>query len=110
MHQTFRTTAGILSAASFALSMMVLCAAPTRARAQSVGITISLDADTVEIIRAWRRQQGLDPPDMQADERFRALARRRQTARSRAVAAAAPAETPEDASDVPDQPAPRARP
>lgn len=110
MHQAFRTTAGILSAAAFALSMTVLCTAPTRARAQSVAVTITLDADTVEIIRAWRRQQGLDPPDAQADERF--LARRRLIARSRsgAVLNASAKVAPEDASDEPDQSAPRARP
>lgn len=49
-----------------------------RAEAPQAGtaLHITLDADAVEIIRAWRRQQGLDPPDRSADERVAALLRR----------------------------------
>lgn len=49
-----------------------------RAEAPQAGtaLHITLDADAVEIIRAWRRQQGLDPPDRSADERVAALLQR----------------------------------
>jgi hypothetical protein len=109
MHQTFRMTARTLSAAVVALSMTVLCVMPTRARAQSVGITITIDADTVEILRAWRRQQGIDPPDAQADERFAEWVRRRQAARSGA-AMIDPAIAPASAAATSVQLAPRPSP
>lgn len=103
MYQPLRTTVGILSAAALVVSVTVLCAAPMRTSAQSVEISITVDADSVEIIRAWRRQQGLDPPDAQADERVVELLRRWQAERNKA-AVAAPAE---DAGDTRVQPAPR---
>jgi hypothetical protein len=88
MHQTFRTPTGTLCAAMVALSMTVLCAAPMRAGAQSVAVTITLDADTVEILRAWRRQQGLDPPDAHADARVARLLQRVRAGQRPAVAVA----------------------
>jgi hypothetical protein len=78
MRRVLQTTTKILSTA--ALSMTVLGAAPTRASAQSVAVKITLDADSIELLRAWRRQHGLDPPDAQADERVAALLRHRQAA------------------------------
>lgn len=44
--------------------------------AAGTALTITLDADAVEIVRAARRQRGLDPPDAAADERVAALLQR----------------------------------
>jgi hypothetical protein len=110
MQQTFGITARTLSAAAAALSMAVLCTVPMRAGAQSVALTITVDADTVEILRAWRRQQGLDPPDAQADERFAEWVRRRHAARSGAAVAAPPVIAPRAARDAPAQRPPRPSP
>jgi len=45
------------------------------ASAQSVGVTlrIHMDADSVEIIKSWRRAQGLDPADVAADRHVRQI-------------------------------------
>lgn len=52
-------------------------------------IQITLDAEAVEIIRAARRQRGIDPPDAAADVRVAELLRR--VASSAAPAASMPA-------------------
>ncbi len=46
------------------------------AQAAAASLRITLDADAVEIVRAWRRSHGLDPPDAQADARVAALLQR----------------------------------
>lgn len=43
-------------------------------------LQITLDADAVAIVRAWRRQQGLDPPDPAADRYVAALLARAASA------------------------------
>jgi hypothetical protein len=59
---------------------------PQRAQAQGVGVSLHLDAESVELIRAWRRAQGLDPPDPAADARLAEwLAARRAAARPQPV-------------------------
>lgn len=68
------------AAMRLALAVLTASAAGNVACAQApqagTALHITLDADAVEIIRAWRRQQGLDPPDAAADERAAALLRR----------------------------------
>lgn len=44
--------------------------------AADVGVSIRLDSDWVELIRAQRRAQGIDEPDAQADARVAALLQR----------------------------------
>jgi hypothetical protein len=66
----------------------------TGAVAQSGNVTlrISLDQDSAEVIKYWRRAQGIDPPDAAADERVRHIGER-----SRALRSARLPETPEAA-------------
>ena len=70
---------------------LLLCAAlllpaVSPPRAQGVGVTlrITLSADSEEILHAWRRAQGLEPPDPAADERVRQAAMRRAAERAEA--------------------------
>lgn len=75
------------------LPILLLAAASVpadRAAAQTAttGLRITLDAEAVEIVRAWRRSQGLDAPDAQADARVAALLQRMH-----AVASHGPPET-----------------
>ncbi|ODU33788.1 MAG: hypothetical protein BGP24_00130 [Lysobacterales bacterium 69-70] len=63
------------------LPILLLAAASApadRAAAQSAtaSLRITLDAEAVEIVRAWRRNRGLDAPDPQADARVAALLQR----------------------------------
>jgi hypothetical protein len=51
-------------------------AACAQTAAAGTALTITLDADAVEIVRASRRQRGLDPPDAAADKRVAALLQR----------------------------------
>ncbi|GMV31501.1 MAG: hypothetical protein AMXMBFR59_36260 [Rhodanobacteraceae bacterium] len=77
--------------------VLAVSAVGTVARAEApqagTALHITLDADAVEIIRAWRRQHGLDPPDRSADERVAALLQRLavEPAATSGTAAATPA-------------------
>lgn len=55
-------------------------------RAADVGISIRLDSDWVELIRAQRRAQGIDAPDPHADVRVAALLQRVEQQRARTAA------------------------
>lgn len=69
-----------LSAISFVFAVVLVCLLPCPAFAQqagSVSLGLHLDADSAELIRAWRRQQGLDPPDPAADRRVADILQRR---------------------------------
>lgn len=67
-----------LHLATFLLASCSLVGMPIAARAQQGGVSIgiTLDGDSVEVIRAWRRAKGLDPPDPEADRRFAELVKR----------------------------------
>lgn len=59
-----------------------------------VQISLHLDAGSVELMRALRRAQGVDAPDLEADRRVAALLWRRQVAKRQSLqspTAAAPA-------------------
>lgn len=62
----------IVSVVVAATAADAVCAQSPQA---SVALRITLDADAVEIIRAARRQQGIDPPDAAADARVAELLR-----------------------------------
>ncbi|UXI67315.1 hypothetical protein [Tahibacter amnicola] len=68
---------------------------PIQAQTTKVGIHIQVDEDAAEVIRAWRRANGLDPPDAVADARVReilaARTAKRVEAERRAMAIAASA-------------------
>jgi len=100
MRRTLQTTARILSVAAALLAATLLCAMSTRADAQSVALKITIDADSIELLRAWRRQHGLDPPDAQADERVAALMRQRYAAQASNAAVTHRAHAVESASDA----------
>lgn len=53
------------------------------AQAAATSLRVTLDAEAVEIVRAWRRSRGLDAPDAQADARVAALVQRLQSVASR---------------------------
>lgn len=53
------------------------------AQAAAASLRITLDAEAVEIVRAWRRSRGLDAPDAQADARVAALVQRLRSVASR---------------------------
>lgn len=75
-------------AAAAALGGLALLA--NVAQAQGVGVRIHMDAESAELIRAWRRAQGLDPPDPAADAQ---LAERLRQRRGATPPAAAPQST-----------------
>lgn len=54
----------------------VCSAACAQSPQAGTALQITLDAEAVEIIRAARRQQGIDPPDAAADARVAALLQR----------------------------------
>ncbi|WP_133819822.1 hypothetical protein [Tahibacter aquaticus] len=54
-------------------------------RAADVAISLRLDADWVELIRAQRRAQGIDAPDAAADARFAAWLQRAQQQNGKAA-------------------------
>jgi hypothetical protein len=79
-------------------AMLAACAlfaftAPASAQSGNVGVSITVDQDSVEIIKAWRRQQGIDPPNAAADRRVSQIlqARRAAQAESQRMALAASA-------------------
>lgn len=76
-----RIVAAVVTAAT---AVDAACAQSPQA---GTSLRITLDADAVEIIRAARRQQGIDPPDAAADARVAELLR----ADSRQAANAVPA-------------------
>ena len=47
-----------------------------RAQQAQVGVSITLNGDSGEIIGAWRRAKGIDPPDARADRRYAELVER----------------------------------
>lgn len=53
------------------------------AQAAATSLRVTLDAEAVEIVRAWRRSRGLEAPDAQADARVAALVQRLQSVASR---------------------------
>lgn len=62
------------------LAVSVADVALAQAPPQGTALRITLDADAVEIVRAMRRRDGLDPPDAAADARVaRWLQRQRAT-------------------------------
>jgi hypothetical protein len=63
------------------VAILVLASA-LAAQAGGTAIAIRVDAEDVELIRAWRRAQGLDPPDADADRRVEALLERRRAPRA----------------------------
>ncbi|WP_313920488.1 hypothetical protein [Tahibacter sp.] len=67
-----------LHLATFLLAACSLVGMPMAARAQQGGVRvgITLNGESVEVIRAWRRAKGLDPPDAEADRRFAELVMR----------------------------------
>ncbi|HVJ61168.1 MAG TPA: hypothetical protein VM555_00430 [Tahibacter sp.] len=77
-HRHMGTTARrILARARHCLLIVAAAFVSTGAVAQSGNVTlrINLDGDSVEIIKSWRRAQGIDPPDAAADERVRRMLR-----------------------------------
>lgn len=81
----------VLGTAMLAVSSGMLGLLPGAAAAQggSVHISIAIDEESAELIRAWRRRNGLDPPDLEADLRVAALLQRRAAA-ARAAGEAPP--------------------
>lgn len=67
-----------LHLAAFLLAACILIGTPVAARAQQGGVRvgITLNGESVEVIRAWRRAKGMDPPDAEADRRFAELVKR----------------------------------
>jgi hypothetical protein len=66
--------AGMLKTLLLGLALAVSLAAPaSRSEAADVAVAIRIDADLVEVIRGYRRAQGLDPPDAEADLRLAAV-------------------------------------
>jgi len=88
----------IIAAVAIATAAVGLACAQTPQAGTALRIT--LDADAVEIIRAARRQQGIDPPDAAADARVAELLR----VASRRVGAAVPAPTAASASVASEKP------
>lgn len=68
-----QTPAARFVRARLMLCALVLAALPSLAPAQQVGVRINirLNAESVEVLRAWRRANHLDPPDAAADARLR---------------------------------------
>jgi len=65
-----------LRTAAFVLALAVILAIPGPApgvvpvaTAAGTGVSAQVDAGTVELVMAWRRARGLDPPDAEADRR-----------------------------------------
>ncbi|HSX60157.1 MAG TPA: hypothetical protein VLF18_08165 [Tahibacter sp.] len=67
--------------------------AGAQSAAAGTALRVTMDADAVEIVRAWRRSQGLDPPDRDADRRVAALLQRLSAERDVADASAAASDT-----------------
>lgn len=67
-----------LHLATFLLAACSLVGMPMAALAQQGGVSvgITLTGESVEVIRAWRRAKGIDPPDPEADRRFAELIER----------------------------------
>lgn len=67
-----------LHLATFLAAACSLVGMPIAARAQQGGVSIgiTLTGDSAEVIAAWRRAKGLDPPDPDADRRFAELVMR----------------------------------
>jgi hypothetical protein len=68
--------------ATFAACALFALVAPASAQSGDVGVSISIDQDSVEIIKAWRRQQGIDPPDAAADRRVGKILQARRSAQA----------------------------
>lgn len=65
------------------IALIVLAAAPVSSGlAADVAVAIRIDADLVEVVRGFRRAEGLDPPDAAADQRLAAVLVKRQRPRS----------------------------
>lgn len=67
------------------LVCVVALAYATASHAADVSVSIGLDSDFVEFIRAQRRAKGLDPPDHEADRRFLAFLKRVEQQRAKAT-------------------------
>lgn len=65
-------------------SILWLSLPPEVAAQAGIRMSIHLDEDSVELIRALRRAQGLDPPDAEADKRVMALLLHRQAQKQQA--------------------------
>lgn len=76
-------TARQILARARCLLIVAAAFASTGAVAQSGNVTlrINLDGDSVEVIKSWRRAQGIDPPDAAADERVRLIGERSRALR-----------------------------
>ncbi|MCQ4165057.1 hypothetical protein [Tahibacter harae] len=76
-----RCTSELIRLVLVCATVWLSLALPQVAAQAGVQISLHLDADSVELIRALRRAQGLDPPDAEADRRVAALLGRRQAER-----------------------------
>jgi hypothetical protein len=67
-----------LDLAAFLLTACSFVGMPIAAWAQQGGVSIgiTLTGDSAEVIAAWRRAKGMDPPDPEADRRFAELVER----------------------------------
>lgn len=74
-HCAQRCASGLIRLLVCAIAWLSL---PSPQAQAGVQISLHLDAESVELIRALRRAQGLDPPDAEADQRVAALLQRRQ--------------------------------
>lgn len=81
-HRAQRCASGLIRMLVCAIAWLAL---PLPQAQAGVQISLHLDAESVELIRALRRAQGLDPPDAEADQRVAALLQRRQAQKQPAV-------------------------
>jgi hypothetical protein len=81
----------------FAAVVSFLAMPVAQAQEGGVSLTITLDANSAEVISGWRRANGLDAPDAAADRRLAELVNHKQgrtTARPGTVLVRAPLADP----------------